>query len=97
MPLSCSEVYAWMFNNDFHAVWIRENCVVTTNDDSCGNCARHCPAGAIRMVPAGFGSNHKVPAIDTARCIGCGACEYHCPARPHSAIYVVGHEVHSEI
>ena len=80
-----------------HAVWLRENCVVTTNGDSCGNCARHCPAGAIRMVPAGFGSNLKVPAVDTERCIGCGSCEYHCPARPHSAIYVVGHEVHSEI
>ena len=79
-----------------HAVWIRENCVVVTNEDSCGNCARHCPAGAIRMVPAGFGSHLQVPAVDAERCIGCGACEYHCPARPHSAIYVVGHEVHSE-
>ena len=79
-----------------HAVWVRENCVVVTNEDSCGNCARHCPAGAIRMVPAGFGSNLKVPAVNAERCIGCGACEYHCPARPVSAIYVVGHEVHSE-
>ncbi len=79
-----------------HAVWVRENCVVVTNEDSCGNCARHCPAGAIRMVPAGFGTNLKVPAVNAERCIGCGSCEYHCPARPYSAIYVVGHEVHSE-
>ena len=27
-------------------------------------------------------------------CIGCGACENLCPARPFSAIYVEGNEVH---
>ena len=37
-----------------------------------------------------------VPAVNEARCIGCGACEYLCPARPFSAIYVEGHEVHKE-
>ena len=30
-------------------------------------------------------------------CIGCGACENLCPARPFSAIYVEGHEVHRKI
>ena len=39
----------------------------------------------------------KIPAIDTEKCIGCGACENLCPARPFSAIYVEGNEVHSEI
>ena len=39
----------------------------------------------------------KIPVVNTARCIGCGACENLCPARPFSAIYVEGHEVHSEI
>ena len=39
----------------------------------------------------------KIPAIDTEKCIGCGACENLCPARPFSAIYIEGHEVHSEI
>ena len=39
----------------------------------------------------------KIPAIATEKCIGCGACENLCPARPFSAIYVEGNEVHSEI
>ena len=39
----------------------------------------------------------KIPAVDAERCIGCGACEYLCPARPLSAIYVEGHEVHRVI
>ena len=32
-----------------HAVWIRKNCVVITDDVHCGNCERHCPTGAIQM------------------------------------------------
>lgn len=39
----------------------------------------------------------SIPVIDTEVCIGCGACEYLCPARPFSAIYVEGNEVHHEI
>ena len=39
----------------------------------------------------------KIPVVNTERCIGCGACENLCPARPFSAIYVEGHEMHSEI
>ena len=42
------------------------------------------------------GSKFKVPAVNPEQCIGCGACEFHCPARPVSAIYVEGHEVHKE-
>lgn len=38
-----------------------------------------------------------IPSVNTEKCIGCGACEYLCPARPFSAIYVEGHEVHREI
>jgi polyferredoxin len=38
-----------------------------------------------------------IPVVNTEKCIGCGACEYVCPARPFSAIYVEGHEVHREI
>lgn len=82
-----------------HAVWVKKNCVVITDGVSCGNCARHCPAGAIIMVPADASDDLSpmVPAVDTAKCIGCGACEYVCPARPFSAIYVEGHEVHKTI
>ena len=82
-----------------HAVWVEKNCVVNTDGVSCGNCARHCPTGAIQMVPkdANDPKSPKIPAINTERCIGCGACENLCPSRPFSAIYVEGHEVHREI
>ncbi|MBO6117401.1 MAG: 4Fe-4S binding protein [Bacteroidales bacterium] len=33
------------------AKWVKQNCVVVNNDHNCGNCARHCPSGAIIMVP----------------------------------------------
>ena len=79
-----------------HAVVIPENCVVNRDGVHCGNCARHCPVGAIKMVPKEEGSRLRVPAVDPEQCIGCGSCEFHCPARPVSAIYVEGHEVHKE-
>ena len=82
-----------------HAVWIKKNCVPVVDGVECGNCARHCPTGAIQMVPLNpddeFGA--YVPAVNESKCIGCGACENLCPARPFSAIYVEGHEVHREV
>lgn len=82
-----------------HAVWIKKNCIPLTDGVECGNCARHCPVGAIEMVPSDPDDEESpyVPAVNEARCIGCGACEYLCPARPFSAIYVEGHEVHKEL
>ena len=82
-----------------HAVFIKKNCVAVTDGVECGNCARHCPAGAIEMVMLDENDEESpsVPAINEAACIGCGACEYVCPARPFSAIYVEGHEVHRKI
>ncbi len=82
-----------------HAVWIRENCVPLTRGVECGNCARHCPSGAIAMVSSDPSQSDapKIPVVNTERCIGCGACENLCPARPFSAIYVEGHEVHRTI
>ena len=78
-----------------HAVWIKENCVASEKGISCGNCARHCPTGAIQMVDyEGPNGAVQVPAVDDSKCIGCGACEYLCPARPFSAIYVEGNEMH---
>ena len=82
-----------------HAVFIKKNCVAITDGVECGNCARHCPTGAIEMVMLDENDEESptVPAINDAACIGCGACEYVCPARPFSAIYVEGHEVHKKI
>ena len=82
-----------------HAVWIKKNCVVLTDEVECGNCARHCPSGAIEMVPLDENNEESplIPAINESACIGCGACEYVCPSRPFSAIYVEGHEVHKKI
>ena len=82
-----------------HAIWVKDNCLVLTDGVNCGNCARHCPVGAIMMVPSNPDDEESpmVPAVNIAMCIGCGTCEYVCPARPFSAIYVEGHEVHKEI
>ena len=78
-----------------HAVWIKDNCVVLTDGVSCGNCARHCPTGAIQMVEYEHnGQTVLVPAVNENRCIGCGACENLCPSRPFSAIYVEGNLKH---
>jgi len=82
-----------------HAVWVHDNCVVLTDGVECGNCARHCPSEAIMMTPSDPNDDESpmVPAVDRSRCIGCGACEYVCPARPFSAIYIEGNDVHSSI
>lgn len=82
-----------------HAVWVKENCVPLTDGVSCGNCARHCPTGAITMVHCLPDDEESAmyPVVNTEVCIGCGACENLCPARPFSAIYVEGHETHRTI
>ena len=86
-----------------HAVWVGHQCIpVMTDADKeqetveCGNCARHCPTGAILMIPLREDDENSpmVPSVNTAKCIGCGACENLCPARPFPAIYVEGHEMH---
>lgn len=81
-----------------HAVWIRKNCIPIVDGQECGNCARHCPTGAIMMIPSDSNNPEslKIPIINEERCIGCGACENLCPARPFSAIYIEGHNVHHE-
>ena len=71
-------------------------CVVNRDGVSCGNCARHCPAEAIKMVPTDPDNRDspKIPTVIEAKCIGCGACEYLCPSRPYSAIHVNGLKEH---
>ena len=78
-----------------HAVWIEQNCIPVNNGDSCGACARHCPAEAIEMIRKEVnGHPVEVPLINTEKCIGCGKCEHLCPANPFSAIYVEGNKMH---
>lgn len=95
------------------AVWIKDNCVVNTDELPCTACERHCPTKAITLIPVkpeeenkpqqgqGFPGSQppvlKTPAINKELCIGCGACEYYCPARPFSAIYVEGNVRHHVI
>ncbi len=76
-------------------VFIKENCIVTARNESCGACAEHCPTQAVTMVP--YGENGlTIPETNVELCVGCGGCEYICPARPFRAIYVEGHVVHQK-
>ena len=34
-----------------HAVWVKKNCVVITDEVECGNCARHCPGSHTNGAP----------------------------------------------
>ncbi|MGN0188955.1 MAG: 4Fe-4S dicluster domain-containing protein, partial [Candidatus Cryptobacteroides sp.] len=82
-----------------HAVVDLDNCVVKTDGVSCGNCARRCPAGAIKLVRLNPEDSQslRIPAVNEERCIGCGACEHLCPAQPFPAIHIEGHTVHRTI
>lgn len=71
-------------------------CVVNRDGVHCGNCARHCPVGAISMVKKNPDDEKslRIPSVNEETCIGCGACENLCPSRPISAITVNGYSVH---
>ena len=34
-----------------YVVFIKENCIVYTDETSCGACSEHCPTQAVAMVP----------------------------------------------
>ena len=74
-------------------------CVVNRDGVSCGNCARHCPVGAIRMGKKNPDDEKspRIPSVNEEKCIGCGACENLCPSRPISAITVNGYSVHHNV
>ena len=67
------------------AIYVKDACLVTTEQLGCGNCASHCPYKAITMEKSVDGKSY--PKVTAALCAGCGACEYHCPTK---AIHVVG-------
>jgi ferredoxin len=79
------------------AHWIKENCVALRDEVTCTICERHCPTGAVMLISRSENGAIRTPVIDTSMCIGCGACENLCPARPFSAIYVEGNQVHHNI
>jgi ferredoxin len=78
------------------ARFIRENCVVYTDNTNCGACSEHCPTKAVHMVPYPNSAGRKlvIPEVNENICIGCGGCEHACPTRPYKAIYVDGNPVH---
>lgn len=71
--------------------FIKENCIVYTDETACGACSEHCPTKAVNMVF--YKGKLKIPEVDQKICVGCGACEYACPTTPKS-IFVEGNPVH---
>lgn len=80
------------------ARFIKENCVVYTDNTNCGACSEHCPTKAVHMVPYLNAAGRKlvIPKVNEAICVGCGGCEHACPTRPFRAIYVDGNKIHKK-
>ncbi len=74
------------------AKFVKENCVVYTDNTDCGACSEHCPTKAVNMVP--YKDRLTIPEVNDKICIGCGACEYACPTKPYRAIFVEGNATH---
>ena len=74
------------------AIFVKENCIVETENTACGACSEHCPTKAVMMVD--YKGKLKIPEVTNKYCVGCGACEYACPTKPYKAIYVDGNLVH---
>lgn len=72
--------------------FIKDNCVVYTENTACGSCSEHCPTQAVKMIP--YKGSLTIPETDNSICVGCGACEYACPVVPYKAIYVDGNPIH---
>jgi ferredoxin len=73
-------------------VFIKEKCIVYTDNTACGSCSEHCPTQAVKMVP--YQNGLTIPETDKEICIGCGACEFACPVKPYTSIFVDGNAVH---
>lgn len=75
-------------------VFLVENCIVNTDETSCGACSEHCPTQAVTMVP--YKNGLTIPQVNPEICVGCGGCEYVCPVRPFRAIHIEGNPVQVE-
>jgi len=74
------------------AKFVKDNCIVNTENTDCGACSEHCPTKAVNMVP--YKNKLVIPEVKDEFCIGCGACEFACPTKPYKAIYVEGNPKH---
>ena len=74
------------------ANFIKDNCIVETENTACGACSEHCPTKAVMMVD--YKNGLKIPEVKNEYCVGCGACEFACPVRPYKAIYIDGNIFH---
>ena len=75
--------------------FVMNDCIVFTDETSCGACSEHCPTQAVHMVD--YKNDLTIPETDTSICVGCGGCEYICPATPNKAIFVEGIKQHKTI
>ena len=82
-----------------YAVWLKDSCIVNTDEVPCNSCERHCPTVAITFTDRDPDKKNslKIPVINKELCIGCGACESLCPSRPFSAIYIEGNVRHHSV
>lgn len=91
LPLSKEEKHNLQMGQ---VVFVRENCIVNTDETSCGACSEHCPTQAVSMIP--YKNGLTIPSVQPDICVGCGGCEYVCPVRPFRAIYIEGNSIHRQ-
>jgi ferredoxin len=75
--------------------FVMNDCIVFTDETSCGACVVNCPTEAVFMVD--YKNDLSIPEVDNSKCVGCGGCEYNCPATPRKAIFVEGIDRHKTI
>lgn len=92
-PLDVALKSSWKVGT---AVVDLDACLSANGTDYCGNCERHCPAGAITMIPTTEDAEDTMPVVDPNLCIGCGACEYHCPVGSVASMQAVTSAIHVE-
>ncbi len=89
LPLSLEDKHITQMGIVF---FVKQNCVVYTDETDCGACSEHCPTKAVKMIP--YKNGLLIPEVDQTICVGCGACEHACPVEePFKAIYVDGNAV----
>ena len=90
-PVGCMGAGTCVKHCDHHACNLSENGYASIQDDRCtlcGKCAKSCPKGLIRKIPARAkvyvacsnpGKGKEVRSYCKTGCIGCGMCVRTCP------------------